>query len=41
MAMQQLGIGAVPVRVPGGQIAGIVLAGDLEAALSQRPASPT
>lgn len=41
MAMQQLGIGAVPVRVPGGQIAGIVLADDLEAALSQRPASPT
>jgi Zn-dependent protease/CBS domain-containing protein len=35
-AMQRLGIGAVPVRDPGGRIAGIVLAGDLEAALSRR-----
>jgi len=35
-AMQRLGIGAVPVRGPGGRIAGIVLAGDLEAALSRR-----
>jgi Zn-dependent protease len=32
--MQQLGIGAVPVRAPDGRIVGIVLAGDLEAALS-------
>ena len=38
--MQQLGIGAVPVRGPDGQIAGIVLAADLEAALSRRPAPP-
>ena len=41
IAMQHLGIGAVPVRGPGGRIAGIVLAGDLEAALSRRPAPPT
>ncbi len=40
-AMQQLGIGAVPVRGPDGRIDGIVLAGDLEVALSRRPASPT
>jgi hypothetical protein len=39
--MQNLGIGAVPVRGPDGRIAGIVLAGDLEAALSRRPAPPT
>jgi Zn-dependent protease len=41
VAMQHLGIGAVPVRGPDGWIAGIVLAADLEAALSRRPASPT
>ena len=35
MAMQSLGIGAVPVRVPDGRIGGIVLVGDLEAALSR------
>jgi CBS domain-containing protein len=40
-AMQSLGIGAVPVRAPGGRIAGIVLAGDLQAALSRRPVPPT
>ncbi|HEY5249214.1 MAG TPA: M50 family metallopeptidase, partial [Dermatophilaceae bacterium] len=40
ITMQQLGIGAVPVRGPDGQIAGIVLAGDLEAALSRGPAPP-
>src|SRR5450631_1946185 len=39
--MQQLGIGAVPVRGPDGRIAGIVLAGDLEEALSRRSAPPT
>jgi Zn-dependent protease/CBS domain-containing protein len=39
--MQHLGIGAVPVRTPDGRIAGIVLAGDLEAALTRRPASRT
>jgi Zn-dependent protease/CBS domain-containing protein len=38
MAMQQLGIGAVGVRGPEGRIDGIVLAGDLEAALSRKPA---
>ena len=36
MVMQQLGIGAVPVRGPDGRIGGIVLAGDLEVALSRR-----
>ena len=41
MVMQRLGVGAVPVRGPDGRIAGIVLAGDLEAALSRRPAPPT
>ncbi|MEP7191414.1 MAG: M50 family metallopeptidase [Actinomycetota bacterium] len=41
MTMQQLGIGAVPVRGPDGRIAGIVLAGDLEAALSRRSAPST
>jgi Zn-dependent protease len=41
MTMQHLGIGAVPVRGPDGRIGGIVLAGDLEAALSRRPAPPT
>jgi len=41
MAMQSLGIGAVPVRGPDGRIGGIVLAGDLEAALSRGPASRT
>ncbi|MGZ4633999.1 site-2 protease family protein [Oryzihumus sp.] len=36
--MQQLGVDAVPVRVaPGAPLAGIVLAGDLEDALSRRP----
>jgi CBS domain-containing protein len=40
-AMQSLGIGAVPVRGPDGRIEGIVLAGDLEAALSRGPASRT
>lgn len=35
MAMQRLGIGAVPVRGPDGRIGGIVLVGDLEAALSR------
>jgi len=40
MAMQHLGIGAVPVRGPDGRIAGIVLAGDLEAALSRRQSPP-
>lgn len=39
VAMQTLGIGAVPVRGPDGRIVGIVLAGDLEAALTGRPAS--
>jgi Zn-dependent protease/CBS domain-containing protein len=39
-AMQRFEIGAVPVRGPDGQIDGIVLAGDLEAALSRRPAPP-
>lgn len=38
MAMQQLGIGAAGVRGPDGRIDGIVLAGDLEAALSRKPA---
>jgi Zn-dependent protease len=38
MTMQHLGIGAVPVRGPDGRIGGIVLAGDLDAALSRRPA---
>ena len=38
--MQHLGIGAVPVRGPDGQIAGIVLAADLNEALSRRPARP-
>ena len=41
MTMQHLGIGAVPVRGPDGRIGGIVHAGDLEAALSRRPAPPT
>ncbi len=35
VAMQRLGIGAVPVRGPDRRIAGIVLASDLDAALSQ------
>jgi Zn-dependent protease len=39
VAMQTLGIGAVPVRGPHGRITGIVLAGDLEAALTRRPAA--
>jgi Zn-dependent protease len=38
--MQHFGIRAVPVRWPGGAVAGIVLAGDLEAALSRRPTPP-
>jgi len=41
MTMQHLGVRAVPVRGRDGRIAGIVLAGDLEAALSRRPTSPT
>jgi CBS domain-containing protein len=41
VAMQHLGIGAVPVRGRDGRITGIVLSSDLEAALSRRPASPT
>ena len=41
MVMQRLGIGAVPVRGPDGRIGGIVLAGDLEAALSRGPARRT
>jgi Zn-dependent protease len=41
MAMQHLGIGAAAVRGPGGRIDGIVLAGDLQAALSRRPGSRT
>jgi CBS domain-containing protein len=41
IVMQQQGISAVPVRGPDGGIAGIVLASDLEAALSRRPAPPS
>jgi len=41
MVMQSLGIGAVPVRGPDGRIDGIVLAGDLQAALSRGPAART
>jgi len=41
MAMQSLGIGAVPVRGPDGRIGGIVLVGDLEAALSRGPGRRT
>ncbi|MHB8273721.1 MAG: site-2 protease family protein [Dermatophilaceae bacterium] len=41
MAMQSLGIGAVPVRGPDGRIDGIVLAGDLQAALSRGTAPRT
>lgn len=41
MAMQSLGIGAVPVRGPDGRIRGIVLVGDLEAALSKGPGPRT
>ena len=41
MAMQRLGIGAVPVRGADGRIGGIVLAGDLEAALSRGTGSRT
>src|SRR5450631_1233514 len=37
-AMQHLGVRAVPVRGPDGRICGIVLAADLEAALSRRHA---
>ena len=40
-AMQRLGIGAVPVRGPNGRIDGIVLATDLEAALSRGSAQRT
>ncbi len=40
-AMQRLGIGAVPVRGPDGRIDGIVLAADLEAALSRGSARRT
>jgi Zn-dependent protease len=40
LVMQHIGIRAVPVRWPDGAIAGIVLAGDLESALSRRPAPP-
>jgi Zn-dependent protease/CBS domain-containing protein len=39
--MQHLGIRAVPVRGRDGRIAGIVLAADLEVALSRRHARPT
>jgi hypothetical protein len=38
--MQNLGIRAVPVRWPGGAIVGIVLAGDLQTAMSRRPPTP-
>ena len=41
MVMQRLGIRAVPVRGPDGRIGGIVLVGDLEAALSRGPAPRT
>jgi Zn-dependent protease len=41
MAMQRLGIGAVPVRGPDRRINGIVLVGDLEAALSRGPGPRT
>jgi CBS domain-containing protein len=41
MTMQHLGIGVVPVRGPDGRIGGIILAADLETALSQRPAPRT
>ncbi len=41
MVMQRLGIGAVPVRGPDGRIGGIVLVGDLEAALSRGPGPRT
>jgi Zn-dependent protease/CBS domain-containing protein len=41
MAMQSLGVRAVPVRGPDGRIKGIVLAVDLEAALSRGPAPRT
>jgi Zn-dependent protease len=37
MAMQYLGIGAAAVRGPGGRIDAVVLASDLQAALSRRP----
>ena len=40
-AMARLGIGAVPVRGPNGRIGGIVLAADLQAALSRGPAPRT
>jgi Zn-dependent protease len=40
LVMQHFGIRAVPVRFPDGAIAGIVLAGDLEAALSRRRVPP-
>jgi len=40
--MQRLGVDAVPVRVaPGEPLGGIVLAGDLEDALSRRPSRRT
>jgi Zn-dependent protease len=41
MTMQSIGVGAVPVRGPDGRIAGIVLADDLQAALSRKPAPRT
>jgi len=41
MAMQTLGVGAVPVRVPDGRIGGIVLVEDLQTALSRGPAPRT
>jgi Zn-dependent protease len=41
MAMQHLGIGAAAVRGPSGRIDGIVLAADLQAALSRRSAPRT
>jgi len=40
-AMQRLGTGAAAVCGPGGRIDGIVLAGDLQAALSRRSAQRT
>jgi CBS domain-containing protein len=41
MTMQKLGIGAVPVRGPDRRINGIVMVGDLEAALSRGPGPRT
>jgi len=41
LVMQHLGTGVVAVRGPGGRIEGVVLAGDLQAALSRGPAPRT